>query len=346
MKKFINKERLTENRVYIILGLVIFIQLAFIIYGFQFKKVGYHSDELWSYGYANSYYQKDIFQDNEGNLININEWTKGQVLKDYIVVNKGEEFSYGSIYQNQMYDLSPPLHSMVLHTICSFFPERYSRWFSFSINIISFIICLIFLFKTARLLKDDVFALCCCIVYGFSLGARDTYVYLRMYGMCAALVMIIIYNFLLYLKRIKEDGKIINKNLAGICVASFAGFLTHYYMIALVGILTFFVCALLLFKKKFKVMFAYGFSLLGTLLLSLATFPTLMHMAQSQSAKVVGETKQSMNYTFEIRFKIISNFLMTKLFDIPISIYSSGLLPIVMGCLVVFYMECSIGIFT
>ena len=75
---------------YVVLAVVITLSLTQIIIYFAFFKQGYHSDEIWSYGYANSFYQKDIHIDEDGNLTHMNEWTDTQVLKDYIEVNKGD----------------------------------------------------------------------------------------------------------------------------------------------------------------------------------------------------------------------------------------------------------------
>lgn len=328
-----NKENMTKsktNRIYLILGIMVAVQLAVIIYYFQFCKQGYHSDEIWSYGYANSYYQKDICRDEKGNLLYMNEWLDTQVLRDYIVVNEGEQFQYDSIYHNQIMDLSPPFHSMVLHTICSFFPEQFSRWFSFSINIIAFIVCMIYLFKTAQLLKGDMFALCCCALYGFSMAARDTYIYLRMYAMCTAIIMIILYNLLCYLKQYEENKKLVNMNLVAACITALVGFLTHYYVVSFVGILTFFVCAYLLFKKRLKVMWVYGFSMLAMFISSVVIFPSMFQISQSHTESV----GQTMDYNFEIRFRILSNFIMKKIFNIPVPMAKSGFLKIGIGYVV------------
>lgn len=322
------------NWVYIVLGIMIAIQLGTLIYSFQFKKEGCHSDEMWSYGYANSYYQKDIFENEKGEPINCNEWVSGDVLRDYLAVNEGEQFKYDSVYQNQINDLSPPLHSMLLHTICSFFPEQFSLWFSFSINIAAFIVSMIFLFKTAKLLKDDLFALCCCTLYGFSLGARDTFIYLRMYALCTAFFMVIIYHLLSYLDKSKKTGKAYNIHLAIVAVVSFLAFLTHYYMIAVIGLLTFFICIMLLFQKRIKMMFTYGFSMLGTFLLSIVAFPSLLRVANGQVGQIASDTKRMMNYTFPIRFKFIAYYFTYKEFNFSVSIYKSAVVPIVFGCIV------------
>lgn len=329
------EQRMNERKkiVYILLGFIIMIQLALIVYEFAFKKDGWHSDEMWSYGYANSYYQKDIFQDQDGNVLHYGEWTDTQVLKDYFVVNEGETFQYDSIYQNQINDLSPPLHSMILHTICSFFPEKFSLWYGFSINVVAFVISMIFLFKTAQLLKGDLFALCCCVLFGFTVGARDTFIYLRMYALCTAMILLFLYNLLAYIMTYNKDRKLFTKHLLVLCVVSFSGFLTHYYMISFIGIFTFGVCTLLLLKKKIKLMFTYGLSMLSMLLISIAVFPSLIRMSQYQGEKVSSASAEMLNYTFELRFRIIANFITQKIFNIDI-IYGSGILKIALGVFV------------
>ena len=314
---------------YVVLAVVITLSLTQIIIYFAFFKQGYHSDEIWSYGYANSFYQKDIHIDEDGNLTHMNEWTDTQVLKDYIEVNKGERFRYDSIYHNQILDLSPPLHSMVLHTICSFFPDKFSRWYSFSINIVSFVIAMIFLFKSATLLKNENFALCCCALYGFSMGARDTYIYLRMYAMGTAMTMILLYNVIRYLQRYDKEKKIMNRNLAAIWIVSLLSFLTHYHLVAFMGIMTALICLHLLCKKQIKVMFAFGFSMLAVFGLSVVVFPSMLQKTSGNIADV----HQYINYNFEIRFRILANFISTKLFSIHIDIIKSGWTPIIIACL-------------
>ena len=56
MKKFFN----SNKTVYIILCLVILAGICRFSYGFFVEKQGTHSDEEWSFGLANSYYQPYI----------------------------------------------------------------------------------------------------------------------------------------------------------------------------------------------------------------------------------------------------------------------------------------------
>lgn len=330
-----NNGREKKQYIYIIFSIMVILQLGIIIYYFQFRKEGFHSDEIWSYGYANSCGQMHIYQDDNGNLTYTDEWLDTQILRDYIVVNKGERFRYDSVYNNHLKDLSPPLHSFILHTICSFFPEKFSKWFSFSINIIAFLICIIYLFKIAKRLKGDVFALCCSALYGFSWGARDTYIYLRAYALCSALVMVFLYYLMQYLQIYKKDRKKARNTLIILSGIALVSFLTHYYLISFIGLFTFFVCVYLLFQRQIKPMLAYGFSMLGMLILSVVIFPTIFSVSRNYSETVA----QNRDYNFEIRFRLLANFITSKLFHIGISMFKSNFWQIatafiIYGCII------------
>lgn len=322
-----NNSREKKQYIYIIFGIMVILQLGIIIYYFQFRKEGFHSDEIWSYGYSNSCGQMHIFQDDNGNLTYTDEWLDTQILRDYIVVNKGERFRYDSVYNNHLKDLSPPVHSFILHTICSLFPEKFSKWFSFSINIIAFFICIIYLFKIAKRLKGDVFALCCSALYGFSWGARDTYIYLRAYALCSALVMVFLYYLMQYLQIYRKDRKKARNTLIILSGIALVSFLTHYYLISFIGLLTFFVCVYLLFQKQIKPMLAYGFSMLGILVLTVVMFPTVFSVSQNYSENV----GQNRDYNFEIRFRLLVDFITSKLFHIHIPMYKTNFWQIVMA---------------
>lgn len=301
----------------LILVVIIAASLLSILYCFAFKKEGWHSDEVWSYGFANSYYKAHIHRDVDGNLDNINEWVSSKTLNDYVEVNDGERFSFDSVYNNQINDLSPPLHSMVLHAICSIFPNTFSWWYSFIINIISFILCMIYLYKTAVVMKNEKIGIVCCILYGVSLAARDTYVYLRMYAMCTAMLMILFYNMVVYIMN-SDHNKTINKNLVGILVVSFLMFLTHYYMIPMVGLITLGACVILMFRKKIKKAIVYGSTQLVSLLISFAVFPSVLNMFLSHQEQVDNAVAMSLDYKLPVKIKVLIGFITYKLYGIHI----------------------------
>ncbi len=54
---------------------------------------------------------------------------------NYFAVKKNERFDYRKVWKNQKNDVHPPIYYILLHTICSFFPGKFSWWYAGSINI-------------------------------------------------------------------------------------------------------------------------------------------------------------------------------------------------------------------
>ena len=75
---------------FIVLALIIAFGIVRLILIFSTRD-GHHVDEVWSYGFANSYYQANVYGwDDDINRINVDEWIKGNVFKDYITVSEEE----------------------------------------------------------------------------------------------------------------------------------------------------------------------------------------------------------------------------------------------------------------
>ena len=145
-------KQLSQKKAYIILTLIILTALMLYTYFFFAKKKGYDSDEIYSYSLANSYFKPFLDESDNWNMNYVSEvipyletWINGSVLHDYITVQNGEQFSYSSVWYNQSKDVHPPFYYAVLHTICSFFPDIYSPWFSLSLNYLSVILVMILL---------------------------------------------------------------------------------------------------------------------------------------------------------------------------------------------------------
>ncbi len=324
-EKFIKKNK----QIKLLFIISFFLMLIFLIFIFSIKKQGFHSDELWSFGYANSYGEKDIYVDENGLLDNVEEWTTGKTLWDYLVANKGETFKYKSIYYNQINDLSPPLHSMILHTICSLFPESFSRWYAFVINIVSYIITIIFLYKISEKIANIKQAYVVCLLYGLSRGAIDNFIYLRMYAMCTAMLMVILYCMLCLLK-----GDVYKSNIkyyVSLFIVSTFAFLTHYYMLAICGSITLLFCTYLLFEKKVKRCFIMGFVMLGAAITSLIIFPSMLRVSRNQTKTVISENIGDQGAGWRDRFRTVSNFITEKSFGISVSQLSGGKLLLVFG---------------
>lgn len=329
MEKIVSEKSNSRKLIYIILGAMILLQVGLISYYFYTKKEGYHSDELWSYGYSNSYYQKDIFRTKDEQLVD--RWASGKELKDYLVVNEGEQFKYDSVYSNQIEDLSPPFHSMVLHTVSSFFPNKFSKTFAFSINVVMFCITMIFLFKLCEHWFGPKIGLLLCFVYGLSQGAFDTTIYLRMYAMCTAFTMIIVY-YMIRIVDMEEDKRFIKETII-LYIVSLLAFLTHYYMISFCGILTALLCIYLVVKKQWKKMLKFGLTMTAAFLSSIVVFPSLLRNSSSQVQAISAQASKGSNLTFDLRTRTILSYMNKKVTFIETAIYKTNTLQVIVVCI-------------
>ena len=265
----------SSKKTYIILTLIILSALMLYTYFFFAKKRGYDSDEVWSYALSNSYY-RPFLETTAGwnmpytkeDIHYLEEWFGGSVYHDYITVQKGQQFSYNSVWYNQANDVHPPLYYAIIHTLCSFFPDIYSPWFALSVNYIVFVLVMLLLFRFCQKRNSSAFALIVCAFYAFSGGATDTFTFLRMYGLCTLWAMLLFY--LLYDYLAKPSRKIlILLNIVTVCAS-----LTHYYLILFAFFLTLVSEIYLLAKKQWKTFFSLGLSMLFSVLVAFCVFPT------------------------------------------------------------------------
>ena len=253
---------------YILLALIIFLQLANITRIIVNEKKSCHSDEIFSYGLANSFYEPYLETDGirteigAGHEYNLSNWISGDVIREYVTVQKGEQFRYDSVWYNQSMDRHPPLYYAVMHTICSFFPDTFSFVFGYAINFVCFAVTQIFLYKLSKnILKSGYLALIVCIFWGFSAAAADITMFIRMYCM---LSMWTVMFFYLHSELLAKNEKPLWKQLVSIIIVTVCGALTQYLFLFVAFVTAVMFCIRYLCKRQFKIFWAYGFSLLGS----------------------------------------------------------------------------------
>lgn len=280
----------------IALSVLIMLQLGRIVYVFSCEREGYHSDENWSYGYANSYFSPQVFSDDNDELTNFNTWTSSQVMRDYLEVNIGEEFAYDSVYFNQKKDLSPPLYSMLLHTVCSFFSETFSWYYAFAINMVVFIFTqLVLYFLCIGITKSRFVGLAACLYYGFTIGALNCFIYLRMYALLTLLALLSTYfHSRMYRKNFHGIGWV----LALVIATGIVGGLTHYYFFIYSFFMTACFCIYLFIRKRYKIMLIYA----GSILLSVVSVFALYPYAISRLLSGTSLYGLQMPYDYNLRF--------------------------------------------
>ena len=277
-------EKFIKKNVYIcILFIIIVSQLGINIYTFSFEKDGYFLDETANYGLSNSYY-KPFMNGNNLNSEEIkNVWLTGEDFKNYICVNDDTKFSYGSVWSNQALDYSPPLHYAILHTISSFFPNVFSWWYSFSINLVSFAVAQIFIYKLfLKIGKSKIVGLLTCGLFGFSLGGQSIVIYLRFY--CLYMMFAVVFAY--FMHKPLEKEKLSKKDLIAILLATTGGALTHHTFLIFAFLYALFTCLILLCRKDIRKMLSVGISALLGVILSVAIFPaTINHFVDTTGSE-------------------------------------------------------------
>lgn len=215
---------ISDKKSRIFLAVVIVLSLALSTV-FMMNKQGYHEDELLTYNLANS----------ANTLKTDGEWNSGADFIDYLSVSDGDRFNYEQVYENQIIDAShPPFYYGLVHTVCSLFPNQFSRYFAFSINVFAMAGILIMLFKIVkRITKNNLYALIATGAFAFSIACTTMTIYLRMYATLTFFVLSMIYMNLKIYER-KNTAKFTDFLILGLI--TLLGTLTQYYFILFEGL--------------------------------------------------------------------------------------------------------------
>ncbi len=277
-----------------LLVVLIILQLVRITTVFESRE-DFHLDECWTYGFANSYYDgyvsrlpvSDFDSVADWNIHgvqtqNFDTWESSQVLRDYLTVQEGQGFDYASVIESQRYDLSPPLHSLILYTICSLFLNSFSWWYAYLINIVAFVVTQILLYLCAsRLLRSRWLALLSVALYGFSVGALNCFIYLRPYALLTCLTLLFCW---LNLRLFDKGFQRCLPSYLILFVVTFAGAYTNVYFLPFAFVMAVGVCIYLLINKKYAAFILYGCSVLAGALLMLALSTSMFASFVDQSS--------------------------------------------------------------
>ena len=173
-------------------------------------------------------------------------WKTREEAKDYITVAPNERFDYISVYYNQARDVHPPLYCILNHTVCSFFPDTFSKYFFFSISLVFFIGTCFVIRSILKLLDKEKLVIPTVLLYGLSMGAISTVIYARMYMMLAFFTLAYFY---LTLKIYKYGFKMTKKTKVLLGTTTILGFLSQYYF-CIFALGCFVVMIALMIKEK------------------------------------------------------------------------------------------------
>lgn len=286
MEKILDKKKISVCDIAVIT--IVLLQIVFFMVTFITKKNVYHEDEFFSYALSNSYDRPFIYGSAHQVMDNINVWMTGDDFKYYMETNENTRFSYGSVWRNQAADVHPPLYYVVLHTISSFFPNRFSWWWGFDINLICFAVTQFFLYKFInRLSGSRVAGLISCAYWGFSLAGQGCVLFIRMYMMLTMFAVMYAYvsqTILMFKEKVPV------KQYIFVGVIALLGALTQHHFLVFAFMYTLVQCVVLLIKKRVKDCFAFGGSAAVGVGLSVAVFPaTIDHLLGNDAIIWSGE---------------------------------------------------------
>lgn len=209
------------------------------------EKKNLHTDEAYTYILSNNTYADGFdVAPVSGQRYALAEEPWLQVMTP----QKGSgQFNYANVWKKQEEDVHPPLYYALVHTVCSFFPGKYSPWFAAGVNMLFALLTLYMVRKlTFELTHDEssIFFVSCFFIA--SAGVLSSVSFFRMYVMTMFWVTLVSWLFL----RARE------KRTPGfyltIILVSVAGALTHYYFIIWLFFITVFFGIYLLFSHKWK----------------------------------------------------------------------------------------------
>jgi hypothetical protein len=217
-------------------------------------------DESWAYGAANS---RNTWSFNGYSPYT---WIKAEAFKEFLTVQENERFS---LYDNG-YDVAhPSLHFFLLHTISSFFPNQFSKWYGLSINLLCYIGTIIVIYLLANcLFHSKKKALFASAVWAFSLGAISSVLYIRMYLLLTFFTLLALFFVICYFLETKR------KYLIGMAISFVLAGLTEYsfWLFAFFMAFSFFILTI----RRWKKWLPFAFTAVGAFIAQCVMLPTTL----------------------------------------------------------------------
>ena len=286
---------LKENKKWIcLMTLNMMLQLVVASY-FCMQKQGFHYDEYYSYYSSNVTF---------GLAPTNREWKDVAEIASEFMVREGEGFRYGLVKTMQSFDVHPPLYYMILHTICSFFPGVFSKWFGLGLNLGLFVVCywLLAYLSYHVFHKKKEMALVTCLLFGFQVGVLSGITFIRMYML---LTMWCLLAMIWHIPTWNGKMRFTIKNTVALWALVTLGFLTHYYFAVFLFFLAAYTCLYnWLIKKDFKGSVIYGVVVCAGMATAVLYYPScLSHIFRGYRGTEATEAFFDLDNTvFRIRF--------------------------------------------
>lgn len=238
-----------KKRKYFMCFVVLWLLQMSAAFWFCTQKQGFHEDEFYTYystARTNGFYVED------------GKWMERDEYRNEFVVLPGERFQYGLVKQVQSWDVHPPMYYWAFHTVASLVPGVFSKWIGLSVNLFFHGMNLILLAYLSYLAsgRDEQLPLFAVFVYGFSPAAMSGVVFIRMYEMLTAFMLLCAILHVREAAR-RQDGsgrqcavRLPLRTLLAMAVVTYVGFLTQYYYFIFLFFMATAFCIWLLWRDR------------------------------------------------------------------------------------------------
>lgn len=262
------------------------------------NKEGFHVDEWYSYGGANTpdciNYLFEMI--NSGNVY--------RPASSFFVsfLNGGAPFDFSSAWNNQIADVHPPFYYIILHLACMFTMNKFSFWSGAFVNIIFAMVSLFVFRRCINMFGfDDKIVDILSIGFILHAGILSCISFYRMYAMAMMWVLVFFY---VVVHSIYEDVKLCKYGIV-IMITTLLGTLTHYYVLLYIGIFSVLFFVIKLWQKRFLEAGVFAASVLAGSICACLSFPQMInHVFGSYRGKQSIENLSNIN-DYEQRFELI-----------------------------------------
>lgn len=227
-------------------------------------------DEFFSYSCANHQGGKNIEAEIE------NGYTyepSDLVWCRLLTVDPAHRFDYRNIWLTEAHNAHPPLYYVLLHTISSLFPGRFSIWFGAAINISFALMTLFVIRKLIALLENDPrLKLILSMGFIFSAGILSMTAYLRMYLMVLFFITLTAYLFAKAVVKDRMDARF----YISVYTAAVLGAETHYYYLVYLVLTCFVFGIYLIIKRRFISLAVFSGSMAAAAGSAILIFPAML----------------------------------------------------------------------
>lgn len=256
-----------KKEVAMAIRLLLLILMAVLTYHVIAQKDNLNVDEVLNYELANG---------TNGWSLAIEEgrtYSDGEPFFEKMVVHEDGGFSYADVWKNQASDTHPPFYYALLHTICSFFPEKFSIWYAGIINIVFMLGILLVVERLAFYqFQSNTAGFLAMLVLIVSGGTLQSATFLRMYVTAMFIGMCIL---LWHIKNFRKQC-IAWQDAVLLSVLAVIGVLTHYHIIIFVVFEAAAFGGYLIIKKRWKDFVKYFTGLAAAAGISIVVFPAML----------------------------------------------------------------------